>query len=83
MAMASDQKKDNPVQYYQGKDITVTFEKDLCIHSCECINGLPEVFDVRKRPWINVSGSTSECIQKVIDTCPTKALKYTVLTEEE
>ncbi len=35
-------------------DIVVTWEPTYCIHTANCLNGLPEVFDVWRRPWIEV-----------------------------
>ena len=40
------------IQKYKGKDIDVTYNVELCIHAAECTQGLPEVFDTEKRPWI-------------------------------
>jgi len=38
---------------YTGKGIIVHDNRGLCSHSAECLKNLPEVFDTRKRPWIN------------------------------
>jgi uncharacterized Fe-S cluster protein YjdI len=61
---------------YSNGEITVEWRSELCNHSGVCINGLPTVFDVMERPWINVKGATTEEIQKVVDACPTRALAW-------
>lgn len=61
---------------YTNGEITVYWDPDKCIHSRKCINGLPQVFDRNKKPWINMKGASSEEIMKVIDRCPSGALSY-------
>lgn len=67
---------------YYGKDIEVMFNSEVCIHSGICVKGLPGVFDLSKRPWINLDGDTSEAIARHIDTCPSGALTYRRLEDE-
>ena len=47
---------------YRNDRIAVRFDLRVCIHSAECIAGLPQVLDVRKRPWINVNGADADSI---------------------
>lgn len=61
---------------YKTDDIIVYWTPSLCAHSKNCIHGSPEVFDLEKRPWINMKMAVSEQIIKTIDKCPTGALKY-------
>lgn len=61
---------------YSNDDITVCWDPDKCIHSRNCVKGLPQVFDRSLRPWINMQGATSEEIMKTIDKCPSGALSY-------
>jgi len=63
-------------QTYEAPDITVTFDPDLCIHSGVCVRGLRAVFDVEKRPWVNVEGASAEAIAEQIKRCPSGALSY-------
>jgi len=67
---------------YYGKDIEVMFNSDVCIHSGICVKGLPAVFDLSKRPWVDPDGDTSEAIARHIDTCPSGALTYRRLDSE-
>ena len=59
---------------YTNGEITVTWEPTKCIHSGRCVHGLPQVFDVHARPWVNIEGATSEQIEAQIAKCPSGAL---------
>lgn len=61
---------------YEGKDVTVYFDSEVCIHSGHCVKSLPSVFDVKKRPWIEADGAEAEEVMPVIDGCPSGALSY-------
>jgi uncharacterized Fe-S cluster protein YjdI len=61
---------------YKNEDITVFWRSELCIHSANCLVGLPGVFDSSERPWININGASSKDIIKTINTCPSRALLY-------
>lgn len=61
---------------YTNDEITVFWNPVKCIHSRNCVNGLPQVFNRNKRPWINMKGASSEEIMMVIDRCPSGALSY-------
>jgi uncharacterized Fe-S cluster protein YjdI len=75
---ADEQEESMPkrVQTYESPDITVIFDPNLCVHSARCLTGLPKVFDVRRRKWIDVQAAPADDIARVIDTCPSGALKY-------
>lgn len=38
---------------YTGPLIDVTDDRDLCIHSTVCVQGMAAVFDTSRRPWID------------------------------
>jgi uncharacterized Fe-S cluster protein YjdI/CDGSH-type Zn-finger protein len=67
---------------YENKTIRVFWNADKCIHASECVNGLPAVFDRSKRPWINVDAAGVDELTKVIDKCPSGALRYELLGGE-
>jgi uncharacterized Fe-S cluster protein YjdI len=67
---------------YYGKNIEIMFNSEVCIHSGICVKGLPEVFDLSKRPWVNPDADTTEAISRHIDTCPSGALTYKRLDGE-
>lgn len=64
------------VQNYENDAIHVTFEPALCIHSARCLQGLPLVFDVNRRKWIDVDAGSAAEIAKTIERCPSGALQY-------
>ncbi len=38
---------------YRGEAVDVSFDGARCRHAAECLRGLPAVFDVSRRPWID------------------------------
>jgi uncharacterized Fe-S cluster protein YjdI len=63
-------------KHYSNGEVTVVWKPDLCIHSGNCFNGLGDVFDPRKRPWITLDGATTEKIIDQVKKCPSGALSY-------
>jgi uncharacterized Fe-S cluster protein YjdI len=67
--------KDNVKEFSNG-EITVFWKAELCIHSANCLMGMPRVFNNKRKPWINVTGADSKEIMKTVDSCPSRALTY-------
>jgi uncharacterized Fe-S cluster protein YjdI len=65
-----------PSRAYAGDAIEVLWEPRLCIHVCNCVRGLPQVFDSEARPWIVVDAADADAVAATIETCPTGALHY-------
>ncbi len=63
-----------PIKSYQGNGLNVTFEPARCIHAKACVNGLPEVFDTARRPWILPQAAPAEQVADVVARCPSGAL---------
>lgn len=61
---------------YPGEELDIFYNKDICQHVGNCVRGNPEVFEVKRRPWIIADNGTLEDNQRVLDSCPTGALKY-------
>lgn len=61
---------------YRSEKITVSFDLERCIHSRECVRGLPEVFDTKNRPWIRPDKSDPDRVAEVVMRCPTGALQF-------
>lgn len=72
--MAEDLSK--VTKQYSNSDITVVWKPGLCIHSMNCFTGLPEVFDPKKRPWVDITGAPTQKITAQVDKCPSGALSY-------
>jgi CDGSH-type Zn-finger protein/uncharacterized Fe-S cluster protein YjdI len=73
---------DKKIKLYESDDITVSYDLKRCIHAGECVRGLPEVFDVNKKPWIQPDRARAEAIADVIEKCPTGALHYEMIKSE-
>lgn len=61
---------------YSNGEVAITWEPHKCIHSGNCVKGLPGVFDINKKPWINAEGASSSEIVNQIKACPSGALGY-------
>ena len=66
----------NGYKAYESDDITVYWNPDLCQHAGECVRGNNEVFSPQKRPWVNLKKAPAYEIARIIDKCPSEALKY-------
>ncbi len=64
------------VKKYTSEDIAITWKPGQCIHSALCWNGLKNVFDPKKRPWINMDGAATEKIIDQVKLCPSGALSF-------
>ena len=61
---------------YSAPGATVYYDRGRCLHFAECVRGLPEVFDVKKRPWIQPENASAEQVAEVVRRCPSGALHY-------
>lgn len=64
------------IHRYRGKEIEVTFDAKRCIHSAECVRGLPLVFDTSRTPWVLPDSASSAEVAAIVRRCPTGALHY-------
>lgn len=65
-----------PGRPYCGEHVTVYYEARRCAHFGECVRGLPEVFDVTRRPWILPDNGPADRVAEMVRRCPTGALHY-------
>lgn len=61
---------------YSGEDLDIYYSKAICTHIGNCVRGNPDVFEVGRRPWIIANNGSVEDDIRVINTCPSGALKY-------
>lgn len=64
------------LQSYETDDIVVTFDPNICIHSGVCVRGLPLVFDVSRRRWIQPEHAPAAAVAAQVARCPSGALQY-------
>ena len=60
---------------YRGEAVDVSFDGARCRHAAECLRGLPAVFDVGSRPWIDPDRAGPDELMRVVARCPTGALR--------
>jgi uncharacterized Fe-S cluster protein YjdI len=72
---------DEVTKTYTNGEVTVVWRSGLCQHSTICFRGLPNVFDPRKRPWVNPQGASTTEIVNQIRKCPSGALSF-IMNEE-
>ena len=63
-------------QAYTAPGVRVFYDRGRCLHFAECVRGLPEVFDVAKRPWIQPQNASADEVAEVVRRCPSGALHY-------
>jgi CDGSH-type Zn-finger protein/uncharacterized Fe-S cluster protein YjdI len=61
---------------YETESIRVHWESARCIHTGRCLQALPEVFDLGRRPWVDVRAADADAIADAVERCPTGALRY-------
>jgi uncharacterized Fe-S cluster protein YjdI len=67
---------------YSNGVVTIVWQPERCIHSGNCVRGLPEVFKPKEKPWITPENSTTEKIIQQVKKCPSGALSYFMNQEE-
>ena len=60
--------------HYSNGEITVIWKPDVCKHSGKCFTGLREVFDPKRRPWIDLTKAETQKIIEQVKKCPSGAL---------
>lgn len=63
------------LQTYETDEIVVTFDPNVCIHSGECIRGLPDVFDVKRKRWVRPELAPANRVAEQVARCPSGALQ--------
>jgi len=60
---------------YQGAQVTVSFDPDVCQHSGNCVRGLAAVFDTSRSPWITPDAAPAAEVIAQVARCPSGALR--------
>lgn len=74
-------RKDGRVFSYEGRDVTVHFNKLLCSHAGECGRLNRAVFNTKQRPWVQPDEGTVDSIREVVAACPSGALTMSMPNE--
>jgi CDGSH-type Zn-finger protein/uncharacterized Fe-S cluster protein YjdI len=61
---------------YETDRVRVFWDSSRCIHTARCLNALPQAFDVRRRPWVDLEAAGADAVAGAVETCPTGALRY-------
>ena len=61
---------------YANERIAVHWDSTRCIHTARCLNALPPVFDVQRRPWVDIDAAEADAVADAVLTCPTGALRF-------
>lgn len=60
--------------HYSNGEITVNWKPEMCAHSGICVRGLGEVFNPRRKPWIDMTKAETQQIIDQVKKCPSGAL---------
>ena len=61
---------------YETPEITVQWYAERCIHSANCVRALRDVFDPKRRPWIDPTAAPADAIAAAVLRCPSGALHF-------
>lgn len=61
---------------YEGTDVDVSFDPEVCQHAGNCVRGLPAVFDTKGRPWITPDAAGADEVVAQVKRCPSGALQF-------
>ncbi len=71
------------MQEYKNDKLVVRYDPAICIHAGECVRGLPSVFNLSRKPWIDVNGASAAAVIEQVTRCPSGALTYQLLEEAQ
>ena len=65
-----------PTRTYTDGNLTVFWDATRCIHTGICLRALPDVFNLRQRPWVQLDKASADAVVEAVEQCPTGALRY-------
>jgi uncharacterized Fe-S cluster protein YjdI len=76
LGLAYGNNMSEPTRVYTRQDgkFSIEWRPELCVHCEECITGLPQVFDLKNRPWVSIDAASEEEVRRQVSECPTQAL---------
>lgn len=64
------------VKTYSNGEITIVWKPAKCTHSGMCVKTLPQVYNPKAKPWIEINNATTEQLKGQLSKCPSGALSY-------
>ncbi len=61
---------------YTNGEITITWQPKLCKHAGICVKMLPQVYNPKTTPWIQIGNASTEALKKQVSLCPSGALTF-------
>lgn len=61
---------------YESNGIRIFWTAERCVHAAECVAALSDVFDPRRRPWVQLGDHSADELAAAVERCPTGALRY-------
>ena len=56
--------------------MNVEYDKEICVHSANCVKSLPSVFQVKDGKFVIIQdGAAEDKIRETVAACPSGALK--------
>jgi uncharacterized Fe-S cluster protein YjdI len=68
-----------PCRSIKNDKLVICYDPTICIHAGERVRGLPSVFSLSKKPWIDGNGASAAAIIEQVQRCPSGALTYELL----
>lgn len=63
---------------YVGRQITIHDNRSVCAHIGHCTDRSPDVFRMKREPWIDPDGAPAGHTIATIKMCPSGALSYSI-----
>jgi len=64
------------IETVEGKNVTLSFDGERCIHARRCVTGEPKVFLANvKGPWLHPDAASAEALLHVAMNCPSGAIQ--------
>ncbi len=64
------------ISRYEGQELTIIYERALCMHAAECGRSEGELFDASKDPWCTPDATPLKEATGIVERCPSGALRY-------
>jgi len=61
---------------YDAGELTLYMNDDFCTHNGTCVRAYPGLFNPKRSPWFDPSVASTDDIARVIELCPSGAMRY-------